>query len=45
MSYKIDDKCVRCTECVAHFNAGCYMKVLLQQLRGIITWLIKLYTK
>ena len=28
--YKIDDeKCVRCTECVDHFNAGCYMRKVL----------------
>jgi len=27
ISYKIDDKkCVRCSECVAHYNAGCYMR-------------------
>lgn len=24
-----DDKCVRCTECVGHFNAGCYMRKVL----------------
>lgn len=35
MSYKIDDdKCVRCTECVAHFNAGCYMRKVLTIKRG-----------
>ena len=28
--YRIDDeKCVRCTECVDHFNAGCYMRKVL----------------
>ncbi len=28
--YNIDDKrCVRCTECVGHFNAGCYMRKVL----------------
>lgn len=28
--YSIDDeKCVRCTECVGHFNAGCYMRKVL----------------
>lgn len=28
--YQIDDdKCVRCTECVDHFNAGCYMRKVL----------------
>lgn len=30
ISYKIDnEKCVRCTECVGHFNAGCYMRKIL----------------
>lgn len=30
VSYAIDnDKCVRCTECVGHFNAGCYMRKVL----------------
>lgn len=24
-----DDKCVRCAECVNHFNSGCYMKKVL----------------
>lgn len=34
-SYKIDDdKCVRCTECVGHFNAGCYMRKVLTIKRG-----------
>lgn len=28
--YSIDDnRCVRCTECVGHFNAGCYMRKVL----------------
>ena len=28
--YRIDSKkCKRCTECVAHFNAGCYMRKVL----------------
>ena len=28
--YQIDDdKCVRCTECVNHFTAGCYMRKVL----------------
>lgn len=30
ISYLIDsDKCRRCTECVGHFNAGCYMRKVL----------------
>ncbi|MSD17252.1 phosphoadenosine phosphosulfate reductase family protein [Eubacterium ramulus] len=30
ISYTIDDdKCRRCTECVGHFNAGCYMRKVL----------------
>ena len=30
ISYVIDDnKCKRCTECVSHFNAGCYMRKVL----------------
>ncbi len=29
--YLIDDeKCVRCTECVGHFDTGCYMKKVLR---------------
>lgn len=33
--YRIDDdKCVRCTVCVAHFNAGCYMRKVLGIKRG-----------
>ncbi|WP_244648249.1 phosphoadenosine phosphosulfate reductase family protein [Ruminiclostridium herbifermentans] len=28
--YKInDEKCIRCGECVGHFNAGCYMRKVL----------------
>lgn len=31
ISYFIDDdKCKRCTECVGHFDAGCYMKKVLR---------------
>lgn len=30
ITYCIDnDKCKRCTECVGHFNAGCYMRKVL----------------
>lgn len=30
ISYSIDDeKCMRCTECVGHFDAGCYMRKVL----------------
>ena len=30
ISYTIDDcKCKRCTECVSHFTAGCYMRKVL----------------
>jgi phosphoadenosine phosphosulfate reductase len=30
VSYAIDDKkCMRCTECIGHFNAGCYMRKVL----------------
>lgn len=30
ISYSIDnDKCRRCTECVGHFDAGCYMRKVL----------------
>lgn len=30
ITYSIDDeKCIRCTECVGHFNAGCYMRKVL----------------
>mgnify|MGYP000847772344 FL=1 len=35
MSYKIDEeRCVRCAECVSHFNAGCYMRKVLTIKRG-----------
>lgn len=35
ISYKIDDKkCVRCGECVGHFDAGCYMRKVLAIKRG-----------
>lgn len=31
ISYSIDDdKCKRCTECVGHYDAGCYMKKVLR---------------
>ena len=31
INYKIDDeRCRRCTECVGHFNAGCYMRKVLK---------------
>lgn len=30
ITYSINnDKCIRCTECVSHFNAGCYMRKVL----------------
>ena len=30
ISYSInEEKCKRCTECVSHFNAGCYMRKVL----------------
>ena len=30
ITYTIDnEKCRRCTECVGHFNAGCYMRKVL----------------
>lgn len=33
--YRINDsKCVRCTECVGHFDAGCYMRKVLTIKRG-----------
>ena len=33
--YRIDDdKCIRCTECVDHFSAGCYMRKVLGIKRG-----------
>lgn len=35
--YRIDDeKCIRCTECVDHFTAGCYMRKVLTIKRGNI---------
>lgn len=35
VTYMIDDtKCVRCTECVGHFTAGCYMRKVLCIKRG-----------
>lgn len=35
ITYKIDDdKCKRCTECVGHFDAGCYMRKVLCIKRG-----------
>lgn len=35
LTYKInDDKCIRCTECVSHFDAGCYMRKVLTIKRG-----------
>lgn len=35
ITYSIDnDKCVRCTACIAHFNAGCYMRKVLGIKRG-----------
>lgn len=34
-AYRIDDeKCKRCTECVGHFDSGCYMKKVLAIKRG-----------
>lgn len=29
-----DDKCIRCAQCVNHFNSGCYMKKVLAVKRG-----------
>lgn len=35
-TYKIiDDKCVRCGECIGHFDGGCYMRKVLITKRGI----------
>lgn len=35
ISYTIDDnKCVRCGECIGHFDAGCYMRKVLAIKRG-----------
>ncbi|WP_404987909.1 phosphoadenosine phosphosulfate reductase domain-containing protein [Clostridium culturomicium] len=35
-TYKIlDDKCVRCGECIGHFDGGCYMRKVLITKRGV----------
>ena len=35
-TYKIlDDKCVRCGECIGHFEGGCYMRKVLITKRGV----------
>lgn len=35
ITYNIDEtKCVGCTECVNHFDAGCYMRKVLGIKRG-----------
>lgn len=35
IAYHIDDtKCVRCTACVSHFDAGCYMRKVLRVKKG-----------
>ena len=35
LDYKIlDDKCVRCAECVNHYTAGCYMRKVLATKKG-----------
>lgn len=35
-TYKIDDeKCVRCGECISHFDGGCYMRKVLITKRGV----------
>lgn len=35
LEYCIDDqKCIRCGECVSHFNAGCYIRKVLTIKRG-----------
>ena len=35
LSYSIlDDKCVRCAECVNHYTAGCYMRKVLVTKKG-----------
>ena len=29
-SYQInDDKCIRCTSCISHYNGGCYIRKVL----------------
>ena len=34
-TYEIDDKkCIRCGDCINHFNAGCYMRKILMTRRG-----------
>lgn len=34
--YRIDDeRCIRCGECINHFNAGCYMRKVLVVKRGV----------
>lgn len=34
-TYKIDDtKCIRCGECISHFDGGCYMRKVLITKRG-----------
>lgn len=33
--YRVDDeKCIRCGDCVGHFDSGCYMKKVLRVKRG-----------
>ena len=35
LDYKsLDDKCVRCAECVNHYTAGCYMRKVLATKKG-----------
>lgn len=35
-TYKIlDDKCVRCGDCIGHFDGGCYMRKVLITKRGV----------
>ncbi len=35
-TYRIlDDKCVRCGECISHFDGGCYMRKVLITRRGV----------
>ena len=37
ISYAIDDiKCVRCGECINHFDGGCYMRKVLATKRGAL---------
>lgn len=36
IAYQIsDERCVRCGECVGHFNSGCYMRKVLATKRGV----------